>query len=359
MGNVSFQAVKAATEAEVLERLICFGYSGSEMPTSLVKALPLDWPQKLKGHRYFYPDYLKDSLFDWLASRELVPCDLFHSWNNHCLKSMRRAKELGARTIVERNSLYPSEQAALLKEEYARFGVKVEPTSRASLQRGEQELQEADYVFCPSTLVRESLLANGLPDKKICLLPQGVETKRFAMVRKTNDEIFRAIFIGHLGFRKGLPYLLQAWDKLKLPEAELVLIGGEEPEAAEVLRSYRGRPDIVMTGYTDINPYLAQGTVFVCPSVEDGFGLVVLEAMAAGLPVIVSANTGVKDAVREGKDGYIVPIRDVEALAGALESLYADRGRAYAWGQQAVEQAQHYDWSIYRRRLLRIYENLL
>ncbi|MDP2874008.1 MAG: glycosyltransferase family 4 protein [bacterium] len=360
VGNVSAEALKALAQAGWLDKLFCFGYKGSEVPQDKVVSLPFDWPQKGKGHRFFYPDYLKDVLFDLVASRKISGSDFFHSWNNHCLRSLRVAKKLGAKAIVERNSLYPSTQADLIRNEYAKFGIKVEPTSPRTLQRGEQELEEADYIFCPSELVRQSLLGAGIKEGKIRLIPQGVDTKKFKITRTPASFAgpFKVLFIGHLGFRKGLPYLLQAWDKLHLPDSQLVLVGGEEREIKNYLQPFLDRQDIVFAGYTDPKPYLEKATVFVCPSIEDGFGLVVLEAMAAGVPVIVSQNTGAKDVVREGQDGFIVPAKDTEALAERLSELYAKRDLAFCLGQSAAERAREFDWSVYRRKLIETYQTL-
>lgn len=360
VGNVSAEAVKALVQVGWLGNLICFGYQGSAVPQDKVISLPFDLPQKIKGHRFFYPDYLKDVLFDLVASRKISDSDIFHSWNNHCLRSLRMAKKLGAKTIVERNSLYPSTQTQLIKEEYAKFGIRVEPTFWRSLRRGEQELAEADYVFCPSELVRQSLLEAGIEEGKIRLISQGVDIQRFKFTRTPESFAgqFKALFIGHLGFRKGLPYLLQAWDKLQFKDAQLILVGGEEREIQNYLHPFREREDVVFAGYTDPKPYLAKATVFVCPSIEDGFGLVVLEAMASGVAVIVSQNTGAKDVMREGQDGFIVPAGDTEALAEKLSELYGNRDLAFRWGQSAAQQALEYDWSVYRRKLIETYQTL-
>lgn len=360
VGNVSAEAVKALAQAGWLEKLFCFGYQGSEVPQDKVISLPFDWPQKVKGHRFFYPDYLKDSLFDLMVSRKISGGDFFHSWNNHCLRSLQVAKKQGAKTIVERNSLYPSAQARLIRDEYAKFGIRVEPTSARTLRRGEQELAETDYIFCPSELVRQSLLAEGIAEEKVRLIPQGVDTKKFKVTRTPESFAgpFKVLFIGHLGFRKGLPYLLQAWDKLQFKDAQLILVGGEEREIQNYLHPFLDRQDIVFAGYTDPKPYLEKATVFVCPSIEDGFGLVVLEAMAAGVPVIVSQNTGAKDVVREGQDGYIVPAGEAETLAERLSELYERRDLAFRLGLSATQRAREFDWSVYRRKLIETYQTL-
>ncbi len=361
VGNVSYQAAKALHEQGWLKKLICFGCQGTNIPQDLVEKLPFDLVHRLKGHTYFYSNFTKDSLYDLAATAFIKDADILHSWNNHCLKSLRKAKRLGMVTIVERNSLYPTDQAQLIKEEYARFGIETEPTSKASLHRAEAELRETDYVFCPSEFVKQSLLKNGIPENKIKLIPQGVESQSFhtTRTRESFEGTFKVVFVGHLGFRKGLPYLLEAWDSLTFEDKQLMLIGSEEEEIKPFLSHYRDREDIIFAGYTDPKTYLKEATVFVCPSIEDGFGLVVLEALAMGVPVIVSQNTGAKDAVNNGETGYQVPTGDKEAIAQALTQLNSDRDLAYRMSQQATLKGQEYDWSVYRRRLVETYRGLL
>ena len=209
--------------------------------------------------------------------------------------------------------------------------------------------------------MKQSLLKNGIPENKIKLIPQGVESQSFhtTRTRESFEGTFKVVFVGHLGFRKGLPYLLEAWDSLTFEDKQLMLIGSEEEEIKPFLSHYRDREDIIFAGYTDPKTYLKEATVFVCPSIEDGFGLVVLEALAMGVPVIVSQNTGAKDAVNNGETGYQVPTGDKEAIAQALTQLNSDRDLAYRMSQQATLKGQEYDWSVYRRRLVETYRGLL
>ena len=113
------------------------------------------------------------------------------------------------------------------------------------------------------------------------------------------------------------------------------------------------------TAYLVVPGVVLRGaSVLVLPSVQDGFGLVVLEAMAAGLPVIVSDHVGAKDCVREGVDGFVVPVRDADAIAERLRWLRADRSRQRRMGLNAREQALRYTWDAYRQRLLAKIESL-
>jgi glycosyltransferase involved in cell wall biosynthesis len=109
----------------------------------------------------------------------------------------------------------------------------------------------------------------------------------------------------------------------------------------------------------DLPELYRRASVFVLPSLADSYGLVTLEAMACGLPVIVTENCGSKEAVREGVDGFVVPIRDPQALATALRRLYDDPDRRHAMGRVAATRAREFTWERYGDRLLAVYDRIL
>lgn len=157
-------------------------------------------------------------------------------------------------------------------------------------------------------------------------------------------------------------YLLRAWAKLGLPNAELEVIGLVEPQFRSLVlhEIQRAAGTARLCGpSTEPEKVLRGASALVMPSVQDGFGLVVLEAMASGLPVIVSEHVGAKDCVREGIDGYIVPARDVDAIADRLQYLHVDESRRRMMGRNAREQAMRFPWGGYRERLLTKIEGLM
>ena len=177
------------------------------------------------------------------------------------------------------------------------------------LQKHLRELEIADYIAVTSHFTQASLLENGIAEDRILLTPLGVDAARFVPANAPNDGRFRVLYVGQLRLRKGVQYLLEAWARLRLDNAELLLVGDVVDEFKEILhKALRQHANITVVGHAADPVRLYQSaSVCVLPTIEDGFGLVVLEAMACGAPVILTENTGAKDCVRRDIDGFILP----------------------------------------------------
>jgi glycosyltransferase involved in cell wall biosynthesis len=167
------------------------------------------------------------------------------------------------------------------------------------------------------------------------------------------------LFVGSACLRKGVHYLVRAYEQLKLANAELVLAGTVAPEMETFLRkhasSFRHLGDIPKV---ELYGVYSQASVLVLPSIADAYPLVALEALACGLPVIISENTGTKDLITDGKEGFVVPIRDEEAIQDRLLRLYSDPERLAEMSQAASRKSPACGWDVYMDRALQIYEAL-
>jgi glycosyltransferase involved in cell wall biosynthesis len=160
-----------------------------------------------------------------------------------------------------------------------------------------------------------------------------------------------------VSLRKGIGYLLEAMSRLSLPDSELVLRGTLLPESKDILAPCDGRfrlqPPLPRAGMRDL---YSQASVLVLPSIEDGFGQVIVQAMACGLPVIATTNTGGPDVITDGKDGFIVPIRDARAIADRLDYLYRNPDARAAMGRAALETVRAWNgWERYTNQVLDTY----
>jgi glycosyltransferase involved in cell wall biosynthesis len=304
-----------------------------------------------------YQSYIKDNLFDALARRYIPACDIFHAWGNYALISMPNARAYGAKIVIERGSTHPYYQDAILREECERYGIEIERAHKQIIEKGLEEIEEADRAFIPSEFVRRSFIENGVPGSKLRLIPYGIDLENFSPAPK-RDSVFRVLFVGNIGIQKGVHYLLEAWKRLALPNAELVLLGAVDPGMKNVLARYEGL--FVLAGHVkhELLPmWYTNASVFVLPSLQEGSALVTYEAMACGVPLIVSTNTG--SVVRDGVDGYVVPIRDVESLQSRIQWMYEHHGESLAMGTAANEYVQNYSWSHYGDRVMAEYDDLL
>jgi alpha-maltose-1-phosphate synthase len=219
------------------------------------------------------------------------------------------------------------------------------------LARKRQEIELADHIFVASSVTQESLISVGIHGDRISVIPYGSPIDTFQPQPKT-DELFRAIFVGKISPLKGVHYLLEAWQKIKLANAELLLIGDSHYPSGWLEDKYSGLyKNITSISHFSLSKYYSQATVLVLPSLIDGFGLVVLEAMACGIPVIVTENTGASDIITDGVDGFIIPIRDVAAIEEKLEWCYSHPEELAEMGIAARHKAEELNWGLYRQRL--------
>ncbi len=359
IGSVATQAVQGLVSGGYLQRLLVLDGQGGPAQGCLLR-FPA-WLVTNRIARHVLPDRARDRMFDGWAARYIGRCDIFYGWANHSLRSLGAARRQGAMTILDRGGVEAGAQRTLLEEECRLMGLPRGPMHPAEVRRAQAEYAATDIIAVPSQFVRDSFLAAGFPAEKLFLNPLGVEAERFVPAEADAGR-FRAVFLGRVSLQKGILYLLRAWERLRLPDGELLVVGPVEPAVRPlILEEIRRGPaaTVRLCGpSTRPETVLRGASVLVLPSVQDGFGLVVLEAMACGVPVIISDHVGAKDCVRDGVDGFVVPMRDVDAIAERLRWLHADRSRQRRMGRNAREQALRYTWDAYRQRLLAKIETL-
>jgi glycosyltransferase involved in cell wall biosynthesis len=291
--------------------------------------------------------YYKALLFDAMVASRLRPCDVFVGFSSSSLRSIKKARSLGAKTLLFRNSSHILSQQSILKEEFESHGLQSDAVYPPIARLEVAEYALTDFIRVPSGYAKRTFLDHGFPERKILELPHGIDLEGFTHAGKA-DNTFRVVFVGIISLRKGIQYLLEAFRQLALKNAELWLVGGISPDARQVLEKYEG-----LFKYIGIIPreklawYYSQGSVYVLPSLEEGMALTVLEAMACSVPVIVTNHTGVESVVRDGQDGFICPIRDVEAIKQKLILLHDNEPTRQKMGQSANSRASGFTWDWY------------
>lgn len=297
----------------------------------------------------------RDAIFDRTASFFIPECDIFHGWSHQCLYSLKAAKARGAVTFVERQNSHDRVQYQLVQAEFERWGFSGhEPVRGWGMQRGLAEYALTDFFTVPSPFVYDSMIAQGISAEQLFLVPYGVDITQFTPGAPPTD-VFRLLYVGRVSLRKGIPYLLQAWRRLNLPRAELWIAGRVTADAETVIAPYQQDPTIRFLGHVRESADLyRRASAFAFPSIEEGSALVTYEAMAAGLPMIFTYNSGA--VARSGVEGIQVPIRDVDALAEAIERLYRSPALRREIGQAARQRAAAYTWEAAGQHLLTAYE---
>ena len=242
------------------------------------------------------------------------------------LSSGIQAQALGGHFICDRGSSHIRFQDNLLREESERWGIPYKGIDPRFIEKEESEYKTSDYISVPSEFVRKSFIAQGVSQEKIVKTPYGVRLERFQQVTRPNLNEFRILYVGAVSLRKGFLDLLQAFRLFNHPTKHLTVIGSISSEIRPLINQYNSSSIEYLGNVpnTKLSNYYSRSHVFVLPSIEEGFGMVLAEAMACGCPVIASENTGAHDLVKSGKGGFIVPIRQPDKIVDVLDMLASD-----------------------------------
>ena len=261
-----------------------------------------------------------DDFGSWL-SRTLDPksVDILDAIAATGLEAGRALHREGKRWICNRGSTHILAQKALLEEEHRRWGARAPDFSRG-IDRCLAEYEESDAIVVPSHFVKHSFGEHGVPLDKVSVCPYGVDLTMFAPQPK-QDGRFRVLFVGAYSLRKGIGDLFEAVRPLVTKrQCELWMVGSETPDGRPLVE--RNADIIINKGSQprrSLSWFYSQATVLVLPSVEEGLALVLAQAMACGVPVIASENTGARDLIVDGVEGFIVPPRAPEQIRERLQ----------------------------------------
>jgi glycosyltransferase involved in cell wall biosynthesis len=279
-----------------------------------------------------------------------------HSYEDCSLWQFQEAKRLGKACIYDMPigyySAWEQTQADLARRFVDWLPAGGLPSSRyVRPQQKKQEMELADLVLAPSTFVADTV-RQFYPNKKLALAPYGVDLEFWrAGERKDAPEVLRFIYAGQMSLRKGIPMLLRAWERAALPSAELLLVGSWY--LSEALKASLPRGVIYTKAVSSdaLRDHYRRAHAFVFPSFFEGFGLVLLEAMACGLPAIASTATAGADVLTEAS-GRVLPVGNEDSLVDALRWFDQHRHHLHAMGRAARTQAEQCTWERYRRAVI-------
>ena len=332
----------------------------SRVVTNILPEVVMRLPQKIPILRdCFEGAWYKKRIFEQWAERQVEQCDIFVGWSGSCLKPLLKAKEMGAVTIVERGSSHMRYQFKMLEEEYETYSLSSKGLDSRYLEQELKEYEAVDYICIPSSFVKRTFLQHGILEDKLIQVSFGFNLTSFKQIPK-GDNIFRIVFCGGMMLRKGVHYLLKAFKELKLPNSELLLIGSMTDDMKPFFKTYDGLyRHIGPFPHLELYKYYSQGSVFVMPSIEEGLALVIPQAMACGLPVICTTNTGGEDIVRDGVDGFVIPVRDIETLKEKILFMYEHPEICRGMGQSAKRRvSEGFTWDDYGERMVSEYRRI-
>ena len=297
-----------------------YGINRNRITSIILKEILLKLFNKLSFINYIFDyNYLLCQYFDYKASKKInyENTDILVGWSGFSKICFTRAKKYNCIKILERGSSHIKFQKEILIQEYNNLGIRPNVPSEKMISKEIEEYDLADFICVPSQYVKESFIKYGIKEDKIIKVPYGVDLKEFHLIKdkKKKNNKFRIISTGSISIRKGSHYLLEAFLNLNLPNSELILVGDVSPEFQKIKKKYSHITNIKFVKKQKqevLKYYYNNSDAFVLCSIEEGLAMVQAQAMACGLPVICTTNTGGSEIVDDDISGYIIPIRNIE-----------------------------------------------
>lgn len=331
------------------------------LPRPLVGTFPwVHLPDYLLDFKSFYPPALSREMkrinplaFDRWTQLVLPPCDAFIGISGAGLLTGQKVQQRGGKYICDRGSTHQRFMDGVLRDESARWGLPLPVQAPHVVEREEACYTAADMITVPSSVARRSFLELGIAPEKVAVIPYGVRLDRFQKTADPAQDTFEVLFAGQVSLRKGVPYLLEAFARVRHPRKHLTLAGFVQAHLKELLPSLP-TDQVTFIGavsQAELVDRMSRSHCLVLPSIEEGLALVQAQAMACECPVIATVATGAEDLFTDGVEGFIVPDRNTDALAQRMQQLADDSNlRAGMAAAAHVRVGSVGGWNEYGRR---------
>jgi glycosyltransferase involved in cell wall biosynthesis len=310
------------------------------------------------------------ALHDYIVSRRIEKLagkiDIIHTWPLGARRTLETAARLGIPTVLERPNAHTRFAYEVVQKECERIGVPLPPGHEHEynadiLAKEEAEYLLADGLLCPSDFVVKTFRDQGFAPEKLVRHIYGFDEKQFFPDPAPRDPKrgLTMISVGVCAVRKGLHFALEAW--LKSPasrDGTFLIAGGFIPAYQKKLAPMLAHPSVKVLGHrTDVPELMRQSDILVLPSIEEGFGLVVAEAMGSGcVPVISDACT---DICKHMENGLVHHVGDVEALAQHITLMHQDRALLKKLREASIRAVPEFTWTAAGVKLLEAYRKVL
>lgn len=319
-----------------------------------VAAVRLGMPASITQNLFARRNFAFESAVERLLQRHdtdlIIP-------SGAALLPLRRASGLGVRSWLDCPTVEHRYAAQLLTEE-----ARLVPNYAASLQfvastpdearQIDEEVALADDLIVLSNFQRRTFAEAGVSPNRMHLLPLGVDTDLFHPTSHGPSAPFTIGFVGRVTQVKGVSYLISAFDPLRHDGMRLLMVGRPVGRGRHWLQE--GVEHHLPVARWELPRFYSRMDVFVLPSLIEGFPMTALEAMASGIPVIVSENTFGRDVVIDGHNGFVVPIRDADAIVDRIRMLAHDESLRSTMGINARKTAEQYSWEAFGQRLINL-----
>ncbi len=296
----------------------------------------------------------------WVTRKLSKKISFVHTYEHAALSTLKRANELQITSFYEQPSQHHLLFTEIVEEQWKLYpqlktGSQVLLSNNDSVRRNkrrDEELAVADFIICNSTFTKKSLISAGINQEKLIVIPYGFPTVKEHITKKEiqpNKVIF--LYAGNLSLRKGIHLLIDAWKKINAKEHELWLVGTKQlPDFIfdNLPKSIKIYPNIPQPNLLEM---MLKADVFILPTLADGFGMVISEAMSLGIPVICTNQCGGPDVITNNKDGKIIPANNKDALIEVINWAINNPQALQELGSNALIKSKSYPWSAYRKKL--------
>ena len=315
------------------------------LPASVTRLKPIIGLLNYAGARTvsaFAAESFRFRLHPWVdrwVRGQVQPGDNVISSYGYANASFQWARAHGGKTFLDAGNSHPENFWNILSEEQKRWKSPFPPVARHHYERSRAMMEQVDYVLSASSFVTRTFLERGFKPENILPHPRPINLAAFqpAGGERPKNRPLTLIATGTQCLRKGSPYLFAAFRELwqKIPNIRFVLRRIIADDFKPLLAAYNDLPITWLDSmpHAELANHLRQADLFLLPSLEDGLALTVVEALACGLPVITTLNTGASDLIRPGINGDLVPIRDSRAITEAV-LRWADRILTPGWRPQ-------------------------
>lgn len=288
-----------------------------------------------------------------IPDREILAANVVIGFDTSAWLLGRRAKAMKRKFILDQSIGHPAAKERVFESLRLRFPEWSTSAPKKSAEIVAVEREEhalADAIVAPSEFVKQTLVAEGVDESKIRIIPFGTDLALFHPPEKRDGKTTVFLFLGGLTARKGLPVLLAAWRRLALPDAELWVAGPGRLPKSEAATLPPTVKVLGAQGRQEVAALMRQADVFVFPSFFEGLAQVQIEAQATGLPLIATHEAGAADLIQEGSTGFLITAGDVESLAERIQRLAQDTSLRRQMQQAALATRDRLSWQIYGGR---------
>jgi len=310
------------------------------------------------------------ALHDWTVARRIEKLagkiDIIHTWPLGALRTLQTAARLGIPTVLERPNANTRFAMEVVQKECERLGVSLPPNHEHAFNAAKLRIEEEEYglayrLLCPSEFTSKTFLDKGYAKGKLIRHIYGFDEKVYhpSSERRDAKRGLTMLFVGVCAVRKGVHYALEAWLRSPASKDGTFLIAGEFlPAYQEKLQGMLAHPSVRVLGHRkDVPELMRKSDILVLPSIEEGFGLVITEAMGSGcVPLASEACTEICDHM---KTGLMHRVGDVDALTQHITMLHEDRALLERLRRAGLETAPSVTWTAAGRILLDAYRRTI